>query len=594
MINPKAIPQSATVQDFQEFGDNLNSPDYNNTLNAMRYMQAQQQPTQGIMGLPQVTVPMQEGGGMEQAIMEQQMMQQQAPQEAMMQQPQVSPEQEMALQQEMGQRQEGAMQAEQQLEQLPPEARQQYEAEIAELQQAAQGLAGLGREGDTELVHMTPDELSGLHSMGQLTYNPITGLPEAFSLKKFTKIFSPIRALAKPIRRIAKSKVFKTIAPIALAIAAPYALGALAPSVFGSAALGGGTALGGMFASGTALGAAATTGIGSLIGGLASGQKFGDAAKGALISGATAGLLQGGSNVIGGKGFQSGIKKFDGPVGLKSGAEQVAATRAAGANPNVNIASGGKTTFKELPTTLQQNAVNLGNAPANVASTTAKPLIQLEGAGQRFVNIAKDDLVRDNLLKTGTRVGTKILAADLATTNPNEFLPQDIPQEGEGQERIVQPEYNPIKQVAYSGEGGYGNYGGGLTEEDILRLRTTGGMGNILGRTMFRNAAEGGLVQLAEGGEFSGMVPGDGGGMEDNVYMPIKEGPEQVGTLAVSPSEYVVDSYTMAALGNGNPAEGARVMDDTIKQVRKKAYGSTQQPNEINGLSALRPMAQGV
>ena len=119
-------------------------------------------------------------------------------------------------------------------------------------------------------------------------------------------------------------------------------------------------------------------------------------------------------------------------------------------------------------------------------------------------------------------------------------------------------------------------------------------MGNILGRTMFRNAAEGGLVQLAEGGEFSGMVPGDGGGMEDNVYMPIKEGPEQVGTLAVSPSEYVVDSYTMAALGNGNPAEGARVMDDTIKQVRKKAYGSTQQPNEINGLSALRPMAQGV
>ena len=104
----------------------------------------------------------------------------------------------------------------------------------------------------------------------------------------------------------------------------------------------------------------------------------------------------------------------------------------------------------------------------------------------------------------------------------------------------------------------------------------------------------GGLIQLAQGGEFSGMVPGDGGGMEDNVYMPIKEGREQVGTLAVSPSEYVVDSYTMAALGNGNPAEGARVMDDTIKQVRKKAYGSTQQPNEINGLSALRPMAQGV
>ena len=85
--------------------------------------------------------------------------------------------------------------------------------------------------------------------------------------------------------------------------------------------------------------------------------------------------------------------------------------------------------------------------------------------------------------------------------------------------------------------------------------------------------AEGGDLKIAEGGEFSGRVPGDGHGMEDNVRMPIKEGEKQVATLAVSPSEYVVDSYTMAALGNGNADEGADVMDETIKQVRKKAYG---------------------
>ena len=107
-------------------------------------------------------------------------------------------------------------------------------------------------------------------------------------------------------------------------------------------------------------------------------------------------------------------------------------------------------------------------------------------------------------------------------------------------------------------------------------------------------AKEGGLIELAQGGEFSGMVPGQGGGMDDNVYMPIKEGKEQVGTLAVSPTEYVVDSYTMAALGDGNAEEGARVMDKTIKQIRKKAFGNTKQPNEIDGLAALRPMVQGV
>jgi hypothetical protein len=585
MINPKAIPQSATVQDFQDFGNNLNSADYNDTLNAMRYMQSQRQPTQGIMGLPQVTVPMQEGGGMEQAMMEQQLMQQQ---------PQVSPEEEMALQQEMGQRQEGAMQAEQQLEQMPPEARQQYEAEVAELQQAAQGLASLGREGDTELVHMTPQELQGLMSLGEITYNPITGLPEAFSLKSITKPFRrAAKSITKPIRRIAKSKVFKTIAPIALAIAAPYALGALAPSVFGAGA----TFAGGALGAGTALGAGVTTGIGSLLGGLASGQKFGDAAKGALLSGATAGLIQGGSNVIAGKGFQSGqftkgvntIGK-DTPVGLMKAP-----------TTNVNVADTAKTTFK--PTGMESIGkdipMNLQSAPTitNVASTTAKPLIQLEGAGQRFVNIAKDDLLRDNLLKTGARVGTKVLAADLATTNPDEFLPEAV--EEDGTTRVATPQvYDPtkegFKQVAFTTGGDYGNFGKGLTEEDLIKFATQGGMRNILGRTRFRQAAEGGLVQLAKGGEFSGMVPGEGGGMDDNVYMPIKEGTEQVGTLAVSPTEYVVDSYTMAALGDGNPDEGAKVMDRTIKQIRKKAYGTTEQPNEIDGLAALRPMAQGV
>ena len=106
--------------------------------------------------------------------------------------------------------------------------------------------------------------------------------------------------------------------------------------------------------------------------------------------------------------------------------------------------------------------------------------------------------------------------------------------------------------------------------------------------------AEGGDLKIAEGGEFSGRVPGDGHGMEDNVRMPIKEGKEQVATLAVSPSEYVVDSYTMAALGNGNADEGADVMDETVKKIRKKAYGSEKQPNQINGLAALKPLIERV
>ena len=106
--------------------------------------------------------------------------------------------------------------------------------------------------------------------------------------------------------------------------------------------------------------------------------------------------------------------------------------------------------------------------------------------------------------------------------------------------------------------------------------------------------AQGGLIGMALGGKFEGRVRGDGHGMQDNVFMPIKEEGEQVATLAVSPKEYVVDAHTMSALGNGNADKGADVMDNVVENIREKAYGTDQQPNQINGLAALRPMMERV
>jgi len=49
------------------------------------------------------------------------------------------------------------------------------------------GLANLlamrGRQGDTELVHMSKPEIDMMERMGKMTSNPVTGLPEAFSLE---------------------------------------------------------------------------------------------------------------------------------------------------------------------------------------------------------------------------------------------------------------------------------------------------------------------------------------------------------------------------------------------------------------------------
>ena len=140
-------------------------------------------------------------------------------------------------------------------------------------------------------------------------------------------------------------------------------------------------------------------------------------------------------------------------------------------------------------------------------------------------------------------------------------------------------------------------------QENQAALQQKATEDNIIMQAMQRysqdqNAAteSGGLVAMAAGGRFSGQVEGEGHGMEDNVYMPIveREAGSQVGVLAVSPDEYVVDAHTMAAVGNGSPDAGADVMDEVIKNIRSKAYGTRQQPNEINGLAALQPLIERV
>jgi hypothetical protein len=67
----------------------------------------------------------------------------------------------------------------------------------SQMKKTAKGLAAQGRYGDSVLVHMSPGELAGLKALAyendtEMTINPITGLPEAFKLKKlFKKLLVP-------------------------------------------------------------------------------------------------------------------------------------------------------------------------------------------------------------------------------------------------------------------------------------------------------------------------------------------------------------------------------------------------------------------
>ena len=64
------------------------------------------------------------------------------------------------------------------------------------ISQTAQGLASLGRNGDSMLVHMSPEEVGGLKQVGdslgiKMSTNPQTGMPEAFSFGDFFTSFLP-------------------------------------------------------------------------------------------------------------------------------------------------------------------------------------------------------------------------------------------------------------------------------------------------------------------------------------------------------------------------------------------------------------------
>ena len=465
-----------------------------------------------------------------------------------------------------------------------------------------------------------------------------------------------IKSVVSGAKNIVKSKTFKALAPLVLAVAAPYALGAMFPATFGAGA--------GLLSTSGALGYGVATGLGSMVGNLLGGAKFSDAAKQGLLSGATGGIFKGigsgnwmgpgtGGNVASGL---SKVKQINTPKTLLEAgtATNVAAAPITGGNPFANqMAIRSAPIGENILTNVNAVPPNVGMSPdaytgsglqANQMMATTPGAVETVVPNQ-FSNVQfapnvdvgvppAPDATRTGFFNQGplSNTGGSPAPGTGSTWDQVKQVGQDIYKDygnWQGAAKLVgmdmmQPDWDAVyaseasmedqlRNMDYTIETGFDGQKvirdssgtimpSSLSIQDILdralgrtpRTRLADKIGFEPNATAF--SAQGGLVSLAGGGEFSGMVEGDGHGMEDNVYMPIKERGhgKQIGTLAVSPSEYVVDAHTMSALGNGNPDAGAKVMDNVIAGVRKKAYGTTQQPNEINGLNALMPMMQGV
>jgi hypothetical protein len=138
----------------------------------------------------------------------------------------------------------------------------------------AREMAAMGRNGDTMLAHITPQEAMMLQRMGGSgTINPYTGLPEFFLKKLFRGVGKAIKSVGKAVKKFAKSTVGRIVLSVALgAFLGPMATGFLS----------------GM---GVTVGAAAATGISAGIGVFGSSLLAGDGFKNSLRNGLTAGAL---------------------------------------------------------------------------------------------------------------------------------------------------------------------------------------------------------------------------------------------------------------------------------------------------------------
>ena len=482
-------------------------------------------------------------------------------------------------------------------------------------------MAMKGRQGDTELIHMTKPEIAGLASLGKITINPDTGLPEAFSLKSLLPTLAAIGITAAtggagaPALFTGSSFILPAVAAGATsAIVNDGDLGAIA---FDGLLAGAGGALGSTLA-----------GAGETAAGL-------DAVKGAAA---------GGTGAL--------------PLATPAAATDLV-NSALAANPSL-IGGAGATPLQSLPGGLIGEA-GVGEALGGITDAAIKPLTLTSpelpseiakisaanspiGKGLTFLGADPANLTKPFDFAKGipgleslTPLNTAAGAASTAATSGGTAA-LGLPSTGTGYKESLEFKAPEIA-ARDAAQSAYGTRAAdairsqtapqGLTTQDVLNsslgrtdpLRyfnagspsSTSAPSSLYGQqsSVIANPAEGPgpvgayVSQAAGGGSlqriyegmggdietFRGLVEGGGvgsDGMSDDIsFEVIDDGEEGPDGALLSKDEYVIDAHTVAALGNGSTDSGADVLDNFVASIRNKAYNKGEQPEELNGLREL-------
>jgi hypothetical protein len=369
------------------------------------------------------------------------------------------------------------------------------------MQEEAGQLADRGRYGDTTLVHMTPGEVQGLASLGQLTINPDTGLPEAFNMGSILPIIANV-GLAMATGGMSLP------AQMAIMGAANFGMGLAQGQSTGQALIGG-------------LTSAATTGIFSGLGsslsnaaGKSAEQAAKEAAQTSLIEGALAS-----ENAL-----AAWSPAWDVGVGTMgtSGAPLVASVPNV-VDPLVTAAKAGTLTPAQagLEGFGANNAFFTPDGPGITLTESVKPNWFQKNILGETAEYAKGDFVPLSEFKGKGIFGGDIAYQDMGlkerlaanTTNPVSYAPivtgalsgalSDIPPP------VKQEERTPPETAFNTFDFKRGARKTPLTEKEALEIALRGGRQTLFEPSRFieRTAAQGGLIGLAIGGQPTSAEP---------------------------------------------------------------------------------------
>ncbi len=445
------------------------------------------------------------------------------------------------------------------------------------MQEEAMELANRGRYGDTTLVHMTPGEVQGLSSLGQLTINPDTGLPEAFNMKALLPI---IGGIAGSI---------------------------LLPGI--------GTALGASALGATAIG----SGLGTAAGGLLAGQKPGEA----LLGGVTSGLMSFGIGSILGAGTPGLTEKAlpGGEFAYGSAAQSADALESAASGLDdfayftsdpVPTVSGAQTVGQTVSQAVPDIIAPVSYSAAGVPQLTSAAVERTSSLGQALMQpsgysyslkkavepsffgkligkeaIPAGDVTREQFIQLGgtpSDATFKEIALQKAK-QPLTYAPLGVAALTGAFDDPYEYEEPPARPAPDSGFGRYTLAGGEVkrpvaTEEELRRRAVEGGSQNYFTPYNYvRNAAEGGIVGLQQGGMATPQAPSAMAGM-------LAQPQPQQSVMPQQPQP----SMPMSQTGSGvaplpdQQKEFIKLMDMEEQTQSQKSSQSTQALASIMGL----------